>query len=147
MASSFWFRSLVCEAVVRADFQHADRGTRRAGNAGAAVAVRLRKVAHRLAADEIILEAPGVDQLDGLRGHAFVVHVVGANQALAVEGLQSGIVDHVHEIGQHARVIAGRKRPVGARLRAQRGPRGRDRAGQQRAQRVGAASALSSSGP
>ncbi len=64
-------------------------GTRGTGDAGAAVAVGLREVAHRLAADEVVVEAAVVDELDGLRGNAFVVDVIGAEEAFAVEGLQS----------------------------------------------------------
>ncbi len=127
----------VDEAIFRGDFEDADQGVRGAGDAGAAVAVRLRKVAHRLAADEVIVEPAGIDELDGLRGHAFVVDIVSAEEAFAVEGLEAGIVDDIHEIGQHARVVAGGERAVGARFSAQRGTRGRDRGGEQRAQRVG----------
>ena len=105
IASNLLVQFAVCQAVVRADLEHADRGTRGAGDAGAAVAVRLRKIAHRLAADEIIVKPPGIDQLHRLRGHAFVVHIVGSDEAFAIERLQSGIVDHVHEIGQNARVV------------------------------------------
>ena len=110
---------------------------RGAGDASAAVAVRLREVAHGLAADEVAVEAAGVNELDGLRGNAFVVDFVGAEEAFAVEGLQAGIVDHIHEIGHHARVVAGGERAVGARFSAEGGTRGRDRGSEQIVQRVG----------
>ena len=65
---------VVAEAIFSGDFENADHGTRGAGEAGAAVAVGLREVAHRLAADEVILKASVRDQLDRLRGNAFVVN-------------------------------------------------------------------------
>ena len=48
-------------------------GRGRPGNAGAAVAVGLRKIAHRRAADEIVLKVAVSDQLYRLRRNAFVV--------------------------------------------------------------------------
>ena len=108
-----------------------------AGDSGAAVAVRLREVAHRLAADEVIFKAAGFDQFDGLRGNAFVVDLVSAQEAFAVEGFEAGIVDDIHEIGQHAGVKAGCEGAVGARFSAQGRPRGGDCGGKQSVQRVG----------
>ena len=100
---------------------------------GAAVAVRLGKIAHRLAADQIILQLSVYDQLDRLRRNALVVHVIGAHQPFAVVALQAGIIHNIQKLRQHARMIAGGKRSVGAGLGAQLGPRGRYRAGHQRA--------------
>ncbi len=78
------------------------------------------------------------DQLYRLRGHGFVVDGVGADEILAVPGLECGIVDDGQELGQNARVVARSKRPVGARLGAQLGPRSGHSRGKQRVQRVGA---------
>jgi hypothetical protein len=50
------------------------------------VAVGLRKVADRLAADEVIVEATGVDELDSLGGNTLIVDVVGTEETFAVEG-------------------------------------------------------------
>ena len=81
---------------------------------------------------QVVFQPAGHDQLDRLRRNALVVHVVCAQQALAVVTLQAGIIDDIKGIGQHARMIAGRKRPVGARLGAQLGTRRRHRVVQQR---------------
>ena len=137
MASSFWFSSSSVRPFSAVILRTPITGRGGAGDAGAAVAVGLREVADRLAADEVVVEAAGVDELDGLRGNAFIVDIVRAEETFAVEGLQAGIVDDAHEIGQDARVEAGGKRAVGARLSAEGGPRGRDRAGKQSTQGVG----------
>ena len=123
---------------MRGDFQDADDGTRRAGNAGAGVAVGFGKVAHGRAADEVILQVSVGDQLYRLRGHRLIVNRVGADEIFAIPGLQRRIINDGNEIGQDARVEAGCKRAVGARLGAQLGTRGGDSGGQQRMQRIGA---------
>ena len=114
-------------------------GWARPGDAGAAVAVGLRKIADRLAADEVVLEAAVGDEVDGLCGHAFVVDVVGADEAFAVEGLQAGIVDDVEKVGQHTRVVAGlAKGPLVRASVPSAGARRHDGACQRGSQRVGA---------
>src|SRR5208282_3766581 len=91
------------KAIVGGDFENADQGTRRAGDTGAAMAVGFRKVANGLAANEVVVELARVDKLDGLRGYALVVDVIGAQKAFAVEGFQAGIIHDIHEVRQDAR--------------------------------------------
>ena len=129
---------LVGQAFFGGDFQHADRRASRSGDGGAAMPVGLGKVAHRLASDEIVLKFSIGDEIDGLRGDAFVVDVVGADEAFAVEGLERRIVGDIEEFGQHARVKARREGAVGAGFGAEAGARGDDACAEQRAQRVGA---------
>ena len=59
------------------------------------MAVGLRKVAHRLAAKQIIVQLAGDDQFHSLCRNALVVHIVSAHEALAVVTLQERIVHHV----------------------------------------------------
>jgi hypothetical protein len=84
----------------------------------------LRKVTHRLAANEVVLQLAGHDQLHVLRRHAFFVHRVCADQAPAFKGLQARRVLDIEKIRQNARMKARRERTVGARLGAELGPRG-----------------------
>ena len=65
-------------------------GPRRTGDAGAAVAVRLWKVANRLAANEVVVEAAGVNELDGLCRNAFIVDAIGAKQAFPSKDFRLG---------------------------------------------------------
>ena len=87
------------ESILRGHFQNAGGGAGGAGDSGAAVAVGLREIAHRRAADEVVLEAPVCDELDGLCGDTFIVDVIGADEVLAREGFQGGIVNDIEESG------------------------------------------------
>ncbi len=57
---------------------------------GAAVAVGVGEVFYGLAADEVVFQLAVDDDIDGLGGDAFVVDGVGADEILAVEGLERG---------------------------------------------------------
>src|SRR5580693_3316092 len=56
--------------------QHAETRRREGAGSRASVTIRSRKVSHRLAAHQIIVEHPVLDDVNGLGLHAFVVHVI-----------------------------------------------------------------------
>ena len=53
-----------------------------------------------LATDDVVLQLAVDDDVDGFRGHTFVIDRVGADELLAVEGLERGIVGDVEEVRQ-----------------------------------------------
>ncbi len=85
-----------------AGFDDDDAEVRARGLAGggAAVAVGGGKVADGGAADEEVLQLAVDDDVYGLGGDAFVVDGVGADEALAVEGGEGGVVDDVEGLGE-----------------------------------------------
>jgi len=92
--------------------QHAEARTGERAGRGAAVTIRSKKVPDGLAADEIISQHAVFDDVDGLRLHAFAVHSVIADDALALEVFHRGIIDERQEIWQHTRFVTGREGPV-----------------------------------
>ena len=73
----------------------------------AAVAVRVREVFYGFAADEKVFEFAVDDDVDGLRGDAFVVDGVGAEEGFAVELSLQRIVGDAEHLGQDAGSVAG----------------------------------------
>ena len=57
------------------------------------------KVANGLAADEIVNQRASLHNGNWLSLYTIVIDVVAAHQALALEILERGIVDHRQEIG------------------------------------------------
>ena len=108
---------------------------RRRGFHGRSIA---RKIAHRLAADEIAFEFAIGDKFDCLRGHAFVVHGVCAEQAFAVVVVDTGVVDYIEKLRKNAGVKAGSERAVGAGTGLPSRARGGDAAGDERTECVSA---------
>jgi hypothetical protein len=135
---SFLKEFIVAETVLGGDLENGNGGVGWAGNAGAAVAVGLRKVADGLAANEVVLQFAVGDKIDGLGGNAIVIDVVSANESLAIEGLQAGIVNDLELIGQDARVKAGGEWAVGARFGSELGTSCDETAVEQPAQSVSA---------
>ncbi len=79
------------------------------------MAVRVREVTDRFAAQQIIRQHALFDHRDFLRFHAFVVHVVKTGQRLVIELFGLRIVHHCKRLRQHATFIVGRKLSVRAR--------------------------------
>ena len=79
----------------------------------AAVAVRGGEVPDGFAADEKVFELAVDDDVDGLRGDAFVVDGVGAEEGLAVEVSLQWIVGDAEDLGQDAGSWSWRSRRPG----------------------------------
>ena len=73
-----------------------------------------REVLDGLATDEKVFELALGDHVDGLRGDAFIVYFVGADEVVAGEGLELGIVGDVEEVRQDGSVKAGGIGSLGA---------------------------------
>ena len=110
---------------------------RGSSGSGASVAVRGREVLHRLASDEVVFEPAVDDDIDGLRGNAFVVDLIGADEAVAIELRLERIVGDAHELGQNAGVVAGGVGSAGAGGGAEVGAVGLDVADEEAVEDVG----------
>ena len=103
------------------DEEDADAGVRGLGRGGAAVAVRGGKVLDGFAADEEVFELAVYDEVDWLRGDAFVVDRVGADEFLAGEPGLERVVGDAEALGEDTRSKARRVGPGGAGGRAHLG--------------------------